>query len=124
VTLRARWATLRARWVTLRARWVTLRARWVDAESSLGDVQVAVHTGALEEQVASAGALGAYAGATGAAFLPYLCGSLEALDGAVRHPSPALRLAAVGPRLGILTTPLKPLLKFKALLKTFETLFN
>jgi hypothetical protein len=46
-------------------------------------------------QVASASALGAYAGATGAAFLPYLCGSLEALDGAVRDPSPALRLAAV-----------------------------
>jgi len=61
----------------------------------VGPYRRAVHTGALEEQVASAEALGSYAGATGVAFLPYLGGSLEALDAAVRDPAESLRVAAV-----------------------------
>jgi hypothetical protein len=54
----------------------------------------AVHTGGVEEACAAAEALGAYASATGGAFLPYLSDALRALDALLSHPHPGVRAAA------------------------------
>ena len=53
-----------------------------------------VHTGAVEEGVAAAEALGAFACATGYAFLPYLSDALRCLDALASHPQASVRAAA------------------------------
>jgi SWI/SNF-related matrix-associated actin-dependent regulator 1 of chromatin subfamily A len=53
-----------------------------------------VHTGGVEEACAAAEALGAYASATGSAFLPYLSDALRALDALLSHPHPGVRAAS------------------------------
>ena len=58
--------------------------------SSAGEV----HTGAVEEGVAAAEALGAFACATGYAFLPYLSEALSCLDALASHPQASVRAAA------------------------------